>query len=197
MIKKLATVLFLVFLATSCKNKPVEEVKIPEKPASGHTPPVYRPMFTSGNQDDAAKNLIVRYNELLVFGYENLNMNPIAEVATEGQAEKAYFHMSAIGEGGVRMLSRVNTISFRQINYPSPEKVKVSTDEDWNFAYTDIKTGRKTEEQKNFIYHVNYSIEKQKDGRWLITDISATSDEPEKPMKKPRSIHGDKFDMKK
>lgn len=126
-------------------------------------------------REELVKKVVERYTELLAAGYQNLNMNPLQEVATPALAEKAYVHMAAIGEGKVRMVSRLKKIDYVQLRFPGEEKAEVRTHEIWDFAYTDIKTGKANEEEKDFPYDVTYTLEK-KEGRWLITDLVASSE---------------------
>lgn len=136
------------------------------------TPLPWKPTYTGGTRMDAVKNTILRYNELLAFGYEHLDMTPLQEVTSARQAEKAYSHMAAIGEGGVRMLSRLKRIDFTGVSFPSPGKASVRTREVWDFAYHDMKSGAKEEEERDFSYLMTYILEEDS-GRWLITDSAA------------------------
>lgn len=186
----------LVFLAVllaliGCKEKAAQHSESTQSKDVSTVPPPFRPLFTGGGIEDSVKNVIVRYNELLSFGYHNLNMNPLQEVATLSQAEKAYFHMAALGEGKVRMVSRLNKIDFDRVTFPEPHKAVIRTRETWDFSYTDIETGEEKEEQKEFVYLMTYTVE-QKESRWLITDIAASSEE--KPIQKtgPRKFRGDR-----
>jgi len=176
-----------ILAATACTDKAAEN-KSAEKPAA--MPPVFVPAFTGKTPQDLAKNLVVRYNQLLIFGYENLNMNFLQEVATHDQAEKAYFHMAAIGEGGVRMRSRLNNIEWEHIDQSKKDTLVVKTKEVWDFAYHDIKSDTKTEEHKGFVYRMTYTITPDKDRKWLISRIQAVADETAKPAPKPRGFKG-------
>jgi hypothetical protein len=142
-------------------------------------------------REELVKKIIERYNFLLAEGYRNLNMNPLQEVTTAEQAEKAYTHMAAIGEGKARLISQMKRIDYLQLLFPGEEKAVVRTREIWDFAYTDIKTGRKSEEVKEFPYDVTYTLEKRA-GRWLITDVVAGSerDARENTPKQPRAGAG-------
>lgn len=159
----------------ACSESP-RETAAPRQaaPASAPkpTPLPWKPAYNGGTRTDAVKNVVLRYNELLAFGYEHLDMTPLQEVTSERQAEKAYFHMAAIGEGGVRMLSRLNRIDFTGVSFPSPGKASVRTREVWDFAYHDIKSGTKKEDEKDFGYLMTYTLEEES-GRWLITDSAA------------------------
>jgi len=172
----------LLLFALFCACSRQQESAAP--PAKAATPV---PLQTDLPREELVKKVIARYNYLLAEGYKNLNMNPLQEVASVLQAEKAYSHMAAIGEGKVRMVSQLKKMNFVHVNFPSDGKAEVQTHEIWDFAYTDIKTGRKNEEVKDFPYDVNYTLE-AKDGRWLITDIVAGSEQdarenmPKKPV---------------
>lgn len=143
---------------------------------TGTAPPPFRQIHTGGTEADQVKNLIMRYNELLVFGYANLNMTPLQEVTTERQAQKTYFHMAAIGEGGARMRSRPVKVDFTEVSFPVPGTARVRTREVWDFAYHDITTDRKNEEKKGFVYLMTYTLVKS-EGQWRITDTSAVGEE--------------------
>lgn len=185
MIGRIAISLLLCLLLVACREKAPEG----SAPVSGIPAP--QVMFPGGEPDDLVKNVIVRYNQLLSYGYATLNMNPLQEVTTPQQAEKAYSHMAAIGEGGVRMTSQLKKIGFTAVTFPKPGAAVVKTREVWDFAYNDIKTGVKKEEEKNFVYLVTYTLENRA-GRWLITDISAGSEEPPSSQPAPRRFQGDR-----
>ncbi len=161
-------------LAACGKKSPEQGSRQPGNPAK--TPSPMRQVYAGRTPQDAVKNIILRYNELIPFGYEHLNMNPLQEVATQRQAEKAYFHMAAIGEAHVRMISQVKQVEFTSLTFKSPTRAEVSTREVWDFAYHDIKTGKKNEEFKDFVYLMKYTLE-NKNGRWLISGTSAVGEE--------------------
>ena len=167
-------------LVIAACTEPPRETAAPQQaaPASAPkpTPLPWKPAYNGGTRTDAVKNVILRYNELLAFGYEYLDMTPLQEVTNERQAEKAYHHMAAIGEGGVRMLSRLKRIDFTGVSFPSPGKASVRTREVWDFAYHDMKSGAKKEEERGFGYLMTYTLEEE-GGRWLITDSVAVGEE--------------------
>lgn len=175
--------IFIVIIAClafgACSENP-RDAASPSKPA----PPQRERIYAGSTAEDQVKNVILRYDQLLIYGYDNLNMNPLQEVTTADQAQKAYHHMAAIGEGGVRMTSHLNKIDFIQVTLPQAGKAVVKTREIWDFAYNDIKTGVKKEEQKDFVYLMEYTLEYQ-GGRWLITQITTGSEE--KPARKTES----------
>jgi len=133
------------------------------------------------------KRVISRYNELLIWGYRNLNMNPLQEVATEEQAAKLYHHMAALGEGDARMESVLKKIDFREITFEGRNAATVKTQEIWDFAHYGIKTGDKQIEEKDFVYELTYHLKKE-DRKWLVEKVTVieTSDAAvDKPLAGP------------
>lgn len=117
------------------------------------------------------KGTILRYNHLLIDGYKKMNMNPLQEVASPEQAEKLYFHMSALGEGRLRLDSSLKDVSFVTIDMSRPNEAIVSTKEIWDFALVNIDTEDKISEEKDFIYEMRYTL-KILQGLWIITNVS-------------------------
>lgn len=141
-------------------------------------------------KEQLVKKIVERYTFLVAEGYKNLDMNPLQEVATKTEAEKAYIHMAAIGEGTSRLISNMKKINFEFVQFPTESKAVVRTKEIWDFSHFDIKSGKKTGEVLDFPYDVTYTLEK-KDGRWLIADIVASSEKDAqdnmKTQPKPRT----------
>jgi hypothetical protein len=131
---------------------------------------------SSSTSADEAHKLIVRYNELLSEGYKTTNMTKLQEVATPELAEKAFYHMAAIGEGQSRMVSELKKIDFKETDFSKPSKCRVVTREWWDFGYADILTGKRSNEVKDYVYDVQYLLENRQ-GRWMITEITATGEE--------------------
>jgi hypothetical protein len=171
--RMLSALLVVITLALSgCTDRPAPAPKA----VSGQQEAA---VVVSGTPTQKVQLTVRRYNQLLAQGYRSLNMNPLQEVATTEQAEKAYVHMAAIGEGKAKMVSNLKKLSFLKTEFPQPDLCQVATDEVWDFAYHDIGSGAKTGEQKDFLYHVSYKLQ-LKGERWLITDIVASSEEPGK-----------------
>jgi len=159
--------LTLIIAFAGCKDnstssKPAEPA--PAKASSTSTPV------------EQAHNLIVRYNQLLSEGYKAINMTRLQEVTTPELAEKAYYHMAAIGEGKSRMVSELKKINFVETDCSQLTKCRVASKEWWDFGYADILTGKRSNEVKDYIYDVHYLLENRQ-GRWLITEITATGEE--------------------
>lgn len=131
--------------------------------------------------------LVRRYNDLVIQGYRNQNMNPMQEVTTREHALKLYHHMSALGEGRLRMESRLKDIRFKKIEHRDASEAIAETEEIWDFAHYRMDGGEKYAEEKDFIYRVEYVLQK-KEGRWVITQvttISGTSTNPVIPWPAP------------
>lgn len=136
-------------------------------------------------QTEQIKTAIMRYNQLLMEGYQKLSMNPLQEVATKEQAEKAYYHMAALGEGGMRMESKLKKIDYQEIKFPSQDEVCVTTREIWDFSHNDLRTGEKKYEQKDFAYLTKYEL-KREGNRWMIQKINAVEGDPAKKTEPPK-----------
>lgn len=166
--KQIAIILFLMVAACAgCKDRTPYGKQGKTSPAE---------TSSSSSPAEASHNLIVRYNQLLSEGYKTTNMTRLQEVATPELAEKAYYHMAAIGEGKSRMVSELNKIDFVETDCSQPARCRVVTRERWDFGYADIVTGARSNEVKDYIYDVQYLLENRQ-GRWIITEITATGDE--------------------
>jgi len=159
-------ILFLSAILSGCKDttqpKGVE-------PSSAQTSAV-------SSASEESHSLIVRYNQLLSEGYKTTNMTKLQEVTTPELAEKAYYHMAAIGEGKSRMVSELKKINFVETDCSKLSSCNVVTREWWDFGYADVLTGKRSNEVKDYIYDVRYQLENRQ-GRWIITEISATGEE--------------------
>jgi hypothetical protein len=120
------------------------------------------------------ENIIRRYNYLVIQGYRNQDMNPLQEVTTEEQARKLYHHMAALGEGKLRMESKLKDIKFKSIDQRSSAEATVETEETWDFTHHRMANNEKYAEEKDFIYRMGYILNK-KDGRWVITHVNTIS----------------------
>ncbi len=178
-----------VTLITGCEGKspatqnssptgqPAPQQSSPPVPGQTKQPtlPVNEKPASSSNEA-VVKDTVKRYTQLLSEGYKTLNMNPLQEVATAELAEKAYYHMSAIGEGSTRMISKLKSIDFIETGFSSAKSSRVVTKEIWDFYYTELKTGARGNELKDYEYTVVYTLELQKN-RWIITNIAATGED--------------------
>ncbi len=165
---KRITLIFLLVTAslTACKEG------TPGKTSTG----VQQRQTSATTAIEQVHGKISRYNRLLSDGYKSTNMTSLQEVATLELAQKAYYHMAAISEGNARMLSQLNKLEFVETNCPTPQKCRVMTRERWDFTYADILTGKTINEVKDYVYDVQYVLEKRQ-GRWLITEVNASGEE--------------------
>lgn len=120
------------------------------------------------------EHVIRRYNQLVIQGYRNQDMNPMQEVTTEEQARKLYHHMAALGEGQLRMESELKGIIFKKTDLRGSSEATVETEETWDFSHRKMATNEKFAEEKGFIYRMGYVLNK-KDGRWMITQVNTIS----------------------
>lgn len=131
---------------------------------------------------------IRRYDQLLIEGYKTLNMNPLQEVATAGQATKDYYYMAALGEAHVRMLAELKEIRFYPAEFPKGGEAVIKTRETWDYTYNDIKSGEKKYEEKGFVYLLSYELKKE-GARWLITSVTAVKGGTDKKETAPPPRH--------
>jgi hypothetical protein len=159
--------LFLIASIAGCKDKASSSKPVETPPAK---------TFAAAAPAEQSHNLIERYNHLLSEGYKTTDMTKLQEVTTPELAEKAYYHMAAIGEGKSRMVSELKKINFVETDCAKPPICRVVTKEWWDFGYADILTGKRSNEVKDYVYNVQYLVE-NKQGRWVITEISASGEE--------------------
>jgi hypothetical protein len=172
-VKSMLLLAALSVAAFGCNQQPAAERAVSAAGQGAFAP-------ITGTPQQQVRLTVERYNALLAQGYRNLNMTGLQEVASKDEAEKAYVHMAALSEGKSRLISQLNKISYLSLEFPTPDSCRLATDERWDFAQEDLASGARSEEQKNFLYHVHYDLERQ-GGHWLVTRVVANSDEPDKP----------------
>jgi hypothetical protein len=118
------------------------------------------------------KGVIMQYNTLLAEGYKKMNMNPLQAVASEDVATKAYYHMAALGEGKVRMVSVLKEMTFDEIAFPLSGAATVTTRETWDFIQVNFVTGKTVLEEKGYPYMMTYEL-KNDAGQWKVVKVMA------------------------
>ncbi|PIS37198.1 MAG: hypothetical protein COT35_07265 [Nitrospirae bacterium CG08_land_8_20_14_0_20_52_24] len=113
---------------------------------------------------------VTEYNRLLSQGYRNLNMNPLADVATEDQAQEVYYHMTALGEERKRMEADLREISFLDTHVSSPDQAEVRTREAWDYKHVNIDS-KALEYEDSMVYQIKYQLVKRQD-HWLVDDVT-------------------------
>lgn len=142
-------------------------------------------------QAEKIRNTIILYNSLLAEGYRNLDMGPLIQVATEDRIIKAYYHMSALGEGRVRMDAKLSDIKILDMDLRDISKAYVGTEEKWEYNYINIDTDEIVYDN-TVTYRNKYSLINSA-GKWLVSDITVEQSEEEKDIpfspfqKSPRS----------
>lgn len=134
-----------------------------------------------GSDSKDVKETILRYNQLLSESYSRLNMNSMQEAATLDHAQKLYHHMAALGEGRVRMESRLKKIDFIGIKFPDKKNAVVKDREVWDFRHVDRESGRVGLEEKDFVYELTYELIKSGD-RWIVKSVTYIGED--KPSRK-------------
>lgn len=129
---------------------------------------------STSSPDAEIRSTIVRYNRLLAEGYRLMDMSALREVATEAQAESEYIHMSAVGEGGVRLLPRLISEEFVDISVEGTAAVVV-TRETWEYAHESNPGRDLLLVQRGLVYDLAWDLVKADDGLWYVDDIRSVS----------------------
>jgi ABC-type transporter MlaC component len=137
---------------------------------------IYSACAAESPESRQVKGVIMQYNALLAEGYKKMNMNPLQLVATEAVATKAYYHMAALGEGKVRMVSVLKEMKFKDVKFPFPGTATVTTREIWDFTHYDIASGKKVLEEKGYPYEMTFELKKDA-GQWKISNVLAMGEE--------------------
>ena len=170
--KNILPFLFIsLLLFTGCKSDKVSSVNARENPVKGH----------SVDEITRVKDTVLLYDALLADGYRAQNMNALAQVATEQRAQKAYYHMAALGEGSVKMDSNLNKIIFTDIKIISPDNAEAATEEEWDYKYINYKSGLQVYDN-SVAYVLRYHLIKIS-AKWLVDDITVVSSKEENSRK--------------
>jgi hypothetical protein len=90
---------------------------------------------------------------------------------------KVYYHMAALGEGGVRMDAFLRNIEFDTYKKNDRGKSEVTTRETWIYKYMNIESGE-TGRESIINYQTRYFLVKQ-EGKWLVADLLILSTDKE------------------
>jgi hypothetical protein len=121
------------------------------------------------------EKIVIRYNELLVRGYSDMNMTPLREVAGEEQIQREYYHMAALGESGVRIVSELKDFKIIDVNFETGDMAHVKTRETWDYQHINIDTNKSEGKIEGFIYNLTYTLVRQ-NGKWIVDSIKSVSD---------------------
>ncbi len=169
MIIKIGTILIAALVLFACHA----EEKLTE------VSDVNSPEMQIVDENQRINNTVLLYNSLLAKGYRNQNMTVLSEVATEQRALKAYYHMAALGEGKVKMDSKLVSIVFNDVKILSDVKAEAGTSEKWEYKYINFDT--QNQEYENTVdYKLRYSLVK-KSGKWLVDYIDLLETKEKNP----------------
>ena len=148
-IQSIIAVLVLL-TASACEQKP------PAPPADSRQPTI--------------EKTVTWYNAFLADSYRSLNTEALNRFASTKMVDTVYFHMAAIGEAGVKMDSKLKKITFTPLKETAPNTVEISTKEEWDYTYWDIKTGKRMFDN-SVQYSLTYKLE-HPDDKWLVSAIT-------------------------
>jgi len=115
------------------------------------------------------------YNDALIRGFETLDMNALNRTATQEQAEREYLLMAALGEGRLQMRSRLISIEFGDVAFPSDDAARVTTTEVWDYDHISLDTSETVRSERGVTYRLQYDLILQ-DGRWLVDEVTSLED---------------------
>lgn len=124
------------------------------------------------SDENSVRMTVVRYDRLLTEGYRSMDMSRLRQVATELQAEDEYVHMSALGEGGVRLLPVLNDFEFLEVSVEGAT-ARVQTREAWDYRHEDRVSREVTLVQEDLVYTLAWTLERDPSGRWFVSDLRA------------------------
>lgn len=124
--------------------------------------------------ENEVKAVVVRYDKLLAEGYRTLDMSRLKEVSEQLQAEDEYVHMSALAEGGVRLLPVLKEREFLKVSIEATS-AKVETRERWDYTHEDRASREILLVQKDLIYEMAWDLTRYSNGRWYVSDVRAMS----------------------
>jgi len=125
-------------------------------------------------EEAAIRDVISRYNEMIIQGYRALNMNGMAQVATKLQSEDEYVYMSSLAEGGVRLDATLKDLQFLKVSVDATSAT-AETRETWDYRHYGRQDGKLVREENGLVYHLAWDLEKQPTGEWLVSDVRAIS----------------------
>lgn len=137
--------------------------------------------------EDEVKAVVLRYDRLLAEGYRTMDMNRLQQVAEQLQGEDEYIHMSALGEGGVRLLPVMTDQEFTEVSVEATS-AQVQTRESWDYVHEDRITRETILIQRGMVYELVWDLVLASDGRWLVSDVralEATSTIPPEQLREP------------
>lgn len=131
---------------------------------------------TVSEKERAVHDAIRSYNEALVLGFAEMDMNRLQGTATEAQAGNDAVLMQSLGSGGVRMVATVRSIEFGEIAFPAEDTARVTTTETWDYRHESLTTSETVRTEKGVVYRLAYDLVYQ-DGRWLVAAVTSLDEE--------------------
>lgn len=125
-------------------------------------------------EEAAVRDVISRYNQMIIQGYRAMNMNGMSQVATKLQSEDEYIFMSSLAEGGVRLDATLKDLTFLKVSVEATSAT-AETREVWDYKHFGRADGKLVQEEDGLVYHLAWDLEKQPTGVWLVSDVRAIS----------------------
>lgn len=120
-------------------------------------------------EQDRLQAAIRQYCLFLAEGYQKQDLSKLNFVATDEQSQRVYRHMAALGEGRIKMDSKLLAIEWVSVDQDSPGDAKVTTREGWAYAYVNMDTG-KIMNSNAVDYLLQYHLQKSNE-QWLVATV--------------------------
>ncbi len=132
---------------------------------------------SAGEEAAAVRGAVSAYNQALTAGFATLDMNALSQTATQGQAQREYYLMAALGESRVRMLATLVDIEFGEVTFSGEDQAAVTTTETWDYEHVSLETSETVRSERGVVYHLRYDLVMQ-DGRWLVDRVTSLDEPP-------------------
>jgi len=129
------------------------------------------------SSDTVITSAVVAYNDALIRGFAQMDMNELNRTATEEQAQREFYLMAALGESRVLMLSTLVDIEFGEVTFPADGEASVTTTETWDYVHESLDTSETVRSEQGVVYHLRYDLVLQ-DGHWLVDQVTSLDETP-------------------
>lgn len=122
-------------------------------------------------EEDAIKEVIVRFDKALIESYRRLNTDPLNEVASDKEIGKNDSIMLNFSKNNIYMESEFKDIKFLEFKRISNTKVDVNVWEKWRWRHLNSKTKEVVKPWVEEEYKILYHMVKDKKKGWIVESL--------------------------
>jgi hypothetical protein len=119
------------------------------------------------------RDAVLNYDVLIAEGYATMNMNKMVSVAATEQAEKEYYHMASLAEGGIRMVPMLKEIIFTTMSVDPSGNVTVQSLETWDYQHYSRATSEVVRTESDVQYLLGWILAKRPTGAYFVKSVRA------------------------